>query len=386
MAREAASPAGIPEHRRAAGIYLHLPFCRSRCSYCTFVVSTDLSLSQRVFAALEREVERLARPAGRVVSTVYLGGGTPSLVAAEALHGLFAALRRSLRWPSAAEVTLEANPDDVTEGRLELWKTLGVTRLSIGVQAFQDRVLKVLNRRHSAAVARRAARLALDAGFVVSLDLMLGLPTMTRSDLAATLSQALDLRPHHVSVYLLEMDKPHRLARLAARRRDLFPDDDAAAAQYLTAGRALVAAGYRHYEISNFALPGFAARHNLRYWLRRPVLAAGVGAHGQAGRRRWANVADLRAYVEAIEGGGSPRAWSRTLSTEEESKEGVMLGLRLARGVDRGAIAKCAALAPEFAARLEDFEMLGLARRAAGRLRLTPQGWLVSNELFAALW
>ncbi len=372
--------------RPAAGLYIHLPFCATRCAYCTFVTSTELSALPRTLAAAAQELERLARPRRRRLATVYLGGGTPSLVPSQHLEPLFAALRRSFDLDAVKECTLEANPDDVTAERLASWRRLGVTRVSIGVQAFSDRVLRLLNRRHDAAAARRAVELALAAGFTVSLDLMLGLPGMAAAELEHSLTEVARLRPHHVSVYLLEMDKPHALVQLAERRPDLFPDADAAAAQYLTTGRTLVGAGYRHYEISNFALPGQEARHNLRYWLGLPVLAVGVAAHGQAGRRRWANHAELRAYLDAVETGQRPVAWSRRLGDDEARKERVMLGLRLARGVSRADADACASTAPEFGAALTDFLALGLARARPGAVRLTPRGWLVSNELLATLW
>jgi oxygen-independent coproporphyrinogen-3 oxidase len=372
--------------RRAAGLYLHLPFCATRCAYCTFVTSTELSALPRTLAATTLELERLAHQAGRPLATVYLGGGTPSLVPAEQLEALLGTLRRCFDLGAVRELTIEANPDDVGPERLELWRRLGVTRVSIGVQAFHDRVLRLLNRRHDAAAARRAVELALAAGFTVSLDLMLGLPGMTAAELGGSLAEVLRLRPHHVSVYLLEMDKPHALVQLAERRPDLFPDADAAAAQYLETGRTLVGGGYRHYEISNFALPGFQARHNLRYWLGLPVLAAGLAAHGQAGRRRWANHAELHSYLEAVEAGRAPIAWSRRLGDDEATKERVMLGLRLARGVASDELAAAAAVAPEFGAKLRDFLALSLARELGGAVRLTPRGWLVSNELMAALW
>ncbi len=371
---------------RAAGLYLHLPFCATRCAYCTFVTSTELSSLPRTLAATSRELERLAQRPGRPLATVYLGGGTPSLVPTEHLKRLVGTLRSRFDLAAVREFTIEANPDDVDRGRLALWRRLGVTRVSIGVQAFHDRVLQLLNRRHDAAAARRAVELSLAAGFTVSLDLMLGLPGMTMAELEASLAEALRLHPHHVSVYLLEMDKPHALVRLAERRPDLFPDADAAAAQYLATGRTLVAGGYRHYEISNFALPGFQARHNLRYWLGLPVLAAGLAAHGQAGRRRWANHAELGSYLAAVEAARAPIAWSRRLGDDEALKERVMLGLRLSRGVALADLAAAAAIAPEFGTKLAEFLELALARERHGAVRLTPRGWLVSNELLAALW
>lgn len=328
----------------------------------------------------------MGRRGGRPLATLYLGGGTPSLVPESELAPLFAELDLYFPRCEGAEVTLEANPDDVTAERAALWARLGINRVSVGVQAFSDRVLAMLNRRHDAAQASAAVRTLQRTGLAVSIDLMLGLPGLADGDLRATLAELLHLRPGHVSVYLLEMDKPHALARLAERRPDLFPDADAAAGQYLAVGRELVAAGYRHYEISNFAMPGFQARHNVRYWRRRPVLAAGLAAHGQSGRRRWANLDVLPAYLETVEVGRAPRAWTRRLSDDEVAKERVMLGLRLAGGVGEAEIALCSELAPAFGEEIADFLALGFARRVDRRVRLTPRGWLVSNELFAALW
>ncbi len=372
--------------RGAVGLYVHLPFCASHCAYCTFATSTQLELMPRTLTALRREIAQKGRRGGRPLATLYLGGGTPSLVPEGELERLLAEILAVFPLCVGAEVTLEANPDDVTAAKVAAWKRLGINRVSVGVQAFSDRALAMLNRRHDADQARSAVATLLAAEVEVSVDLMLGLPALTGEDVRASLGELLRLRPGHVSVYLLEMDKPHALSRLAERRPELFPDDDAAAAQYLLAGRELVAAGYRHYEISNFALPGHQASHNLRYWMRLPVLAVGLAAHGHAGRRRWANVDALAGYLEAVEAGRTPLAWSRRLPEDEAAKERVMLGLRLARGVPERKIAACGVLAPAFARAMDEFTALGLARRIGGRVRLTPRGWLVSNELFRGLW
>jgi oxygen-independent coproporphyrinogen-3 oxidase len=370
---------------RTTGLYVHLPFCASRCSYCTFVTSTELSWLPRLLQATSTEVARYAGTR-RSLATLYLGGGTPSLVPVDLLERLTAAIRSAFDWLDGGELTLEANPDDVSAERVEAWRRIGVTRLSIGVQSFDDRVLRLLNRRHDAATARRAAEVAMAAGLAVSIDLMLGLPGMAATELEGSLAEVRRLRPNHVSVYLLETDKPHALGALAQRNPSLFPDADAAAAQYLATGRALVAAGYRHYEISNFALPGHQARHNLRYWLGRPVIAAGVAAHGQSGRMRWANHAGMGEYLADVEGGRPPRAWIRRLDDADALRERVMMGMRLACGVSADDVEQCGRLAPPFAVALGDFLSLGLARRQRGRVRCTPRGWLVSSELLAALW
>jgi oxygen-independent coproporphyrinogen-3 oxidase len=371
---------------RPAGLYVHVPFCARRCAYCAFVTSTELHLVDRTVDALVTEITRLAGSARRELASVYLGGGTPSLLPRPALARLLGAIHDGFTVAPGAEVTLEANPDDVGEATVGGWAALGVTRVSLGVQSFADPVLEMLNRRHTAAEARAATRRVQATGLQLSIDLMLGLPGLHRAALDATLAETLALAPDHVSVYLLETDKPHRLGELAERRPELFPDDDESARQYLATARTLVAAGWRHYEISNFARPGRQARHNTRYWLGQPVLAAGVAAHGQAGRRRWANLDRLPDYLEAVEAGRTPRSWSRRLGDDEAAREAVMVRLRLARGAPAGLVERCAAVAPAFAGRLAEFVALGLARRSGERVRLTPRGWLVSNELLAALW
>lgn len=372
--------------RSPVGLYLHIPFCARRCAYCSFVTSTDLDLMPRTMAALEQEISWLGERAGRPLATLYLGGGTPSLLPLASLAALLATTRRCFPLVPGAEVTLEANPDDVTPVQAEGWSTLGITRVSVGCQSFDDDVLAVLNRRHDARQAEDAVKTLLLRGFEVSLDLMIGLPGLSAERLRSTLATVCRLRPQHVSVYLLETDKPSALGRLAVRRPDLMPDTDEAARQYLMVGRALVAAGYRHYEISNFALPGHAARHNLRYWRRETVLAAGLGAHGSSGRRRWANLDELGGYLSAIEAGRAPRAWSRRLDDAEVVKERVMLGLRLACGVPAALIRSAAADAPDFGRRVDEFLALRLLREARGRMRLAPRGFLLSNELLEALW
>ena len=198
--------------RSPLGLYVHLPFCASRCAYCTFVTSTEEALMPRTLAAVRREVESFARGGRRRLASLYLGGGTPSLVPPESLEPVLAAVRDSFELPAEAEFTLEANPDDVTPERLAGWRRLGVNRVSVGVQSFADDVLAMLGRRHSAAQAGSAVAALLEAGFAVSLDLILGLPRLDESVLEATLADVVGLRPHHVSVYLLEMDKPHELA------------------------------------------------------------------------------------------------------------------------------------------------------------------------------
>lgn len=376
--------AGGVAARAGVGLYLHVPFCAHRCSYCTFVSSTELERMAEVVHATAMEIRRF-RHRRRLV-TLYLGGGTPSLVPPELLAELFRAVRDSFCLHPRAEVTLEANPEDVTPERVAHWRALGVTRLSLGLQSLNPRTLALLERRHDAAAGRRAVRACLAEGVAVSADVMLGLPGSTPAIVTAEVEELAAAGLQHMSLYLLEMDKPHRLATLAREHPDLLPCDDEVAEAYLAASRVLRRAGFAHYEISNFARPGFACRHNLRTWRQRPLLAAGVAAHGHSGRVRWGNLERVDDYLDAVARGVSPRAWRRVLSPDEMEREAVMLALRLAAGADEGRVERCAWRLPSFARRLEDFLALGLARRSRGRVRLTPRGWLVSSELLQALW
>lgn len=335
--------------------------------------------------ALRREVVLLGRLGARPLRTLYLGGGTPSLVPGPELAELFAVLDTCFPRLPTAEVTLEANPDDVTPERIQLWQSLGINRVSLGVQSFCDDILRLLSRRHSGQQAREALQSLMQAGFVVSADLMLGLPGLSLSALEESLETLVGFSPHHVSVYLLEMDKPHRLALLAKRLSGLFPSDEDAARQYLFTARFLRQAGYQHYEVSNWARPGFKAQHNLRYWRGGVVLACGVGAYGQGRHSRWANTSDLEEYMRLLESGQLPRASRTRLARQAAQAERVMLALRLSRGVRWEEAQDLAASRPDFWRLLGDFLAAGLARRRGDRVRLTPRGWLVSNELFATL-
>ncbi len=369
-----------------AGLYVHLPFCASRCSYCTFAVSTRRDLIPRYLAALEKELDLGPLPEDGPLETLYLGGGTPSLLPPEEIGQFLDRLRATHPLLPEAEVTAEANPEDVTPQLLDAWSRLGINRLSIGIQSFDDGELAILDRRHDAARALEAARLALAGGrFSVNLDLMLAIPGQTPASLERTLAQVLELRPHHLSVYLLEMDKPHRLRALHARAPEHFPGQDDAATAYLHVHELLTGAGWEHYEVSNFARPGHRSRHNMRYWLRQPVHALGTAAHGQDADRRWANLDTVGGYLDAVESGTRPIAWESILSPMEILAEEVMLGLRLADGVPIDTVEAAARVLPGFAERLEAFRELGHVEAAGRHLRLTPQGWLVSNELFATL-
>ena len=337
-------------------------------------------------AALQSELGLIDLAPGTVLDTLYLGGGTPSLVPPEDLRHLLEAIDGVFPLGEEAEVTAEANPEDVSDALVDAWLRAGVNRISMGVQSFDDGELEALDRRHDRKTAIDAARRLLDLpGVQLNLDLMLGIPGQDLASLRESLRVLLDLSPDHVSVYILEMDKPHRLQALKRRFPTRFADEEETTAMYLEVHDTLGAQGYEHYEVSNFARPGARARHNLRYWRCEPVHGLGMAAHGADGNRRWANLDNLQAYVEAVGSGTRPLAWSTILSPRECLAERLLMGLRLADGVSSELVDSGRVSFPELSLRLDEFLQLGLASEGSGRVRLSPRGWLVSNELFVTL-
>jgi oxygen-independent coproporphyrinogen III oxidase len=319
------------------GLYVHVPFCVRRCAYCDF--SSGLASAagvSRWLAALEREIGlRAGTAAGASFSSVFLGGGTPSVLAPEVVARLFGALRAAFSLAPDAEITLEANPESVDEPRLAAWRAAGVNRLSLGAQSFDDAELARLGRAHDAEAVDRAVGLARRAGFErLSLDLIFGFPGHAPAAWERTLDRALALGTGHLSAYALipEAGTPLGDAVLEGR---LAPQDDegqAWAYECLTARAA--AAGLGCYETSNFCRPGEEARHNLVYWLRRPYLGLGPSAHGLWRGERYGNRRARAAWARALEGGGRPESAREVESAEGAAREIVLLGLRLARGLD----------------------------------------------------
>lgn len=364
------------------GLYVHVPFCAARCSYCAFVTWTDRGEQEGAYVdALLREVE--TRVAGLTLDTVYFGGGTPSLVDPSRLRAVMDRVRSCATLLPGAEVTLECNPESVDERRAAAWREAGIVRASVGVQSFDAGVLATMQRLHGPEGAPRAFAALRAAGFDnLSLDLIAGLPGETRESVRDSRRRALDLAPQHVSLYMLELDEAGKHSPLSAAVRSgrlSVPGDDEVADWYEESVRELETAGLRRYEISNFALPGRESRHNLKYWRCEPVVGAGVAAHGFDGRRRRFNVAGFEAYVaRALRDGDAEADESRAAPPVDLAAERVMLGLRLKDGVAADdARPFTEALAPHVAA--------GLLEREGGRLRLTPRGVLLSNEVFQDL-
>jgi oxygen-independent coproporphyrinogen III oxidase len=366
-----------------AGIYTHLPYCRSRCGYCAFVVTTDDSSRAAYLAALLREIALVAPEAqGHRFDSLYLGGGTPSLLPAADIAALLDGLRGSFPVLPGAEVTLEANPDDVSAPLAEAWRDAGVTRVSVGVQSFADRELSAVGRRHDSAAAQRALETLRRAELSISADLILGLPEQTAETFDASVQRLCDSGVGHVSVYLLEADKSKEIEEDRRRNPERYLSDDAQADLWLDLCERLEARGFEHYEISNWALPGQAARHNVKYWKRTPTLGLGISAHELWRERRRANVSAIAPYVEGLAAGRRPVALDHEVGPEERARERIVLGLRLAEGVGREELeswiagAEDETLPDDYASWRE----AGLLADSADRVRLTERGFLLSNE------
>ena len=382
------------------GIYVQVPFCQTKCTYCNFHTGVAARSLYRPYAvAVERELSEHARlydgahlenagMAANTVDTIYLGGGTPSLLDPDDLARIVDAVRSSFSC-ALSEVTLEADPETIRADNAAAWRAAGIDRISLGVQSFQDVELVAAGRMHRREDIGRAMELLRDAGFTnVSMDLIAGLPHQTAQNWTNSLEQLLSLRPEHVSIYLLEIDEGSRLgsealaggSRYSARA---IPDDDVMAECYDQACRELAAAGYEHYEISNWGMPGFSSRHNLKYWRREPYLGFGAGAHSFDGRWRWANAHDAATYVAAIASGRLPIEQQAEVSASQALDEEMFLGLRQLAGIDLSRIEKQYGV--DFGARIANLQSQGLVECDGTRVRLAPARLTVSNEVFVAL-
>lgn len=372
----------------SAGIYIHIPFCRSRCSYCDF--ATDVYKSpetvERYVRALTTEISRFDQKA-EPVETIYFGGGTPSLLNSRQLENILDAVHKKFSVNSEIELTMEMNPATVSLETLREYRNAGVNRASFGAQTFDDTELKRLGRKHTATDVRETIELLRNSGFHnVSFDLIAGLPRQTLRDWENNLNEALKLRPEHLSLYLLEIHEGTPLAEQIRSRRQPQPDEDLSAEMYELMIEKTVEAGYEQYEISNFARHGYESKHNSKYWLFDPVYAFGVSAHSFDGiNRRWANERDTAKYVELIEGNHSPVTQEIILDAEQLSGEYAFLKLRLTKGLNL----------PEYKSRfgidlqtkfLEDLNRLeeaSLIEISDDHLKLTEKGKVYSNEVFA---
>ena len=370
------------------GIYIHIPFCRSKCDYCDFysLAGRDDRMDQYQKALLSHIKETAPLAQDFPVDTIYIGGGTPSYYGAKRLKELLGVIRKLYKVEKDAEVTVECNPDSVDVKSLKILRKAGVNRLSMGMQSANACELERIHRIHTPQQVNEAATAARKAGFTnLSLDLIYGLPGQTMDSWKATVEHALSLIPQHLSCYGLKVEEGTPLAARVAQG-EVLPDDDQQADLYLwTVGR-LERAGYPQYEISNFAKPGFASRHNLRYWLTQPYIGFGPGAHSDFGGRRYSFVRDLDAYIQGVLQGGDIIDESEIIPKRERCGEYLMLRLRTVQGINEQEYRSTYFM--DFAplqARLEEFRAQGWAEQTDGRWHFTPKGFLLSNQLIGDL-
>lgn len=383
------------------GIYIQVPFCSSKCSFCNFSsrVARE-SVFDAYCRAIEQEIERLpalyeAEGIGRgllslPIDTVYAGGGTPSLLGAERLEQILSALRRRFLHSGSVDFTLEVTPGSADDSFLTRARALSVNRLSIGAQSFDDRELRCVGRLHSAADTRDLVERGHRAGFAnISLDLIAGLPYQTEASWLGSLREAIELRPEHLSVYLFEIDEKSRLGWEVLRHGSRYhaaavPGDDFLADAYENAREFLAREGYIQYEISNFALPGHESRHNQKYWQLNPYVGLGAGAHSFDGHCRWANEAEPEVFGQKLACGDSPIAETRSLSPKEQLEEFFFLGLRQREGVDLASARQRwgHTQLDRWAAKITALVSDGWLERRADRVRMHERAYLVSNEIF----
>jgi oxygen-independent coproporphyrinogen-3 oxidase len=382
-------------------LYLHIPFCTARCGYCDFnTYAGHEHLVPSYTDSLARELGLWSRPAaGHTVTTVFFGGGTPSLLPLEAAGALLEAVRAGYELAPDAEISLEANPGSVDEAYLRGLRALGVNRLSLGVQSFHDDELRALDRLHSSEQAKEGFRAARAAGFDnVNLDLIFGLPEQPLARWQETLEQAIELGPEHLSLYALTVEEGTPLARDVARGRTPAPDPDNQADHYEWARERLARAGYEHYEISNWCQPGRRCEHNLTYWRCGEYLGMGAGAHSYFRSVRFATAKLPERYMALVEesaqtgsdGAATPMRQvvsGETITRELAMADALILGLRLIDGVGLAEFRERYGVdaLERFGGQLEAAFANGLVEVGGDRLRLTERGLLLANEVFAAL-
>ena len=395
-----------------SGIYVQVPFCQTKCTYCNFHTGVVASSRFRPYVeAVCREIRehrllleaaaanwpgrlrgggvaRETRSEDLAVDTVYIGGGTPSLLDAAHLQNILNAIRASFA-ADLTEVTLEADPETIEAGKAAAWVRAGINRVSFGLQSFSDKELVAAGRMHRRADIYRAVPILREAGIRnISFDLIAGLSHQTKASWGQSLQELAGLAPEHVSVYLLEIDEDSRLGKELLQGGEKYsarsvPSEDDMVEFYEMAQQALRAAGYRHYEISNWAKPGYESKHNLKYWRREPYLGFGAGAHSFSGTERWANAHDAAAYVTAVQGGRMPVEQHETMTAESALEEELFLGLRQLDGIDLAQIERDYGVS--LAARFDPLTSAGLVERDGSIVRLAPERLTISNEVFVEL-
>ena len=375
---------------KTLGIYIHLPFCASRCGYCDFcsTAGQPRKMGKYQDALLTHIRESATRLEPYVIDSIYFGGGTPSYYGGRRIVELLDALKTHGNVLKTAEITVECNPDSVKQSDLNAMRKAGVNRISMGMQAANDDILKLIGRRHNFKQVQEAVAMVRKAGFDnLSLDLIYGLPSQTPGDWAESLARAIELRPEHLSCYGLKLEEGTPMYKY--KDSPFLPSDDEQADMYLYAVETLESYDYAQYEISNFALRGYESRHNLKYWMLDEYMGFGASAHSFVGDLRYSYVADMQGYVDAVIGRSGE---TKLLDEYEEctpqslAAEYVMLGMRTARGISKEEYR--AIYLSDFdnmEQLLQQYRKRGWAVEENGRWRFTPTGFLISNPLIGGL-
>ncbi|MGH9731510.1 MAG: radical SAM family heme chaperone HemW [Candidatus Acidiferrales bacterium] len=371
------------------GIYVQVPFCQTKCTYCNFHTGVVArSLYRPYVDAVCREIAESRALRDVTVDTVYLGGGTPSLLEPADLARVMDTIRRNYvcEWD---EVILEADPETITAEKAAAWLNAGINRISMGVQSLNDEELRAAGRMHRRDDVYRAMEFLRASGFQnISMDLIAGLPHQTPATWESSVGELLAMRPEHISIYLLEVDDGSRLGKEIIAGGNKYgaaavPSDDAMADFYESACATLASAGYEHYEISNWALPGRASAHNLKYWRRQPYVGFGAGAHSFDGQRRWSNAHDPSAYAAAIAQGRTTIESEETVTAAQALEEELFLGLRQLAGIDLARIQRD--YAADLSVRVNKLLDDGLLERDGDTIRLNAAKLTISNEAFVDL-
>ncbi len=374
-----------------AGIYIHIPFCASRCIYCDFFSTTRLEERRRYVDALCKETSQrksFFRQSGQPVSTLYLGGGTPSQLSISDLKRLFDTVYSNFDIADDAEVTMECNPEDVSASFLIGLKQTPVNRLSFGIQTFDDRRLRLLHRRHSSQKAVEAVEASQERGFSnISIDLMFGFPDETLDDWRQDVEQALTLGVQHLSAYSLMYENGTQLTRLRDEGKITPVDDELSLSMYELLTDQMKANGFEHYEISNFSLPGCRSRHNMSYWKGVPYLGLGAGAHSFKGNRRRWNVTSLNSYIKGVET-ESDYYEEETLTPTDQYNEYVMTRLRTCEGIDTEDFSKrfSSALVDYFQRMVSQHIQSGNVENADGKILFSRKGLYISDSILSDLF
>lgn len=371
-----------------SGIYIHIPFCKQACHYCNFHFSTSLRYKNELIDALLKEIEIYSRArketdAVDTVGTIYFGGGTPSLCTADEISSITRKIRSHFKVSALPEITLEANPDDITEEKIKSWKDAGINRLSIGIQSFFEEDLQWMNRAHTAQQAADNLKLAADSFDNITIDLIYGTPDLTNEKWKQNVNKAIALGIPHLSCYALTVEPKTALDKLIRQHKSKDIDPDNQSEQFLLLMQWMEEAGYEHYEISNFAKPGFRSRHNSSYWQGKKYIGFGPSAHSFDGDARWWNVANNKIYIDSIKKGMLPIE-KEELTSVQKLNEYIMISLRTMEGLDLSKLGED--ISEKLKVKSQKYIERSLLRLDDGFLRLTRDGKLVADGIAADLF